>query len=82
MGVIDVSPNLIMGADLSDAEIDNMCKPLTQNAAKVRHLKGMKLIVRQAPDGRPLVNRKHYDAVTGGGRFEPANEPNWGRRAS
>lgn len=53
-------------ADLTDREIDHICSPRTQNAAKVRHLRDMGLFVRQAPDGRPLVNRAHYDAVTSG----------------
>jgi hypothetical protein len=68
--------------DLTDAEINNICKPLKQNAAKVRHLEGMHLIVHQAPDGRPLVNRSHYDAVTSGSdRKNPANEPKWRKKA-
>lgn len=69
-------------ADLTDREIDNICHPLTQNAAKVRFLLAMKLNVRRAADGRPLVNRAHYDAVTGRGMAqapvaEPAQEPAW-----
>lgn len=70
-------------ADLTDREIDNICKGLTQNAAKVRFLQAMnkKLIVRRAADGRPLVNRAHYDAETGGGQAAkattPAEEPAW-----
>lgn len=67
--------------DLSDAEIDNICRPLKQNAAKVRHLRAMCLLVRQAPDGRPLVNRAHYNAVTSGERKIPANEPKWRKKA-
>lgn len=51
-------------SDLSDSEIDNICKGYTQNAAKVRFLRGMGLVVRCKPNGQPLVNRKHYDAVT------------------
>lgn len=49
--------------DLSDAEIDAICAGLVQNAAKVRHLQRLGLTVRQKPNGRPLVNRAHYDAV-------------------
>jgi len=44
-------------ADLSDQEIDNICDGLTQNAARIRHLKRLGLTVRQKPNGRPLVNR-------------------------
>lgn len=66
-------------ADLSDREIDNICKPLKQHAAKVRHLQRMGLHVRQKPDGKPLVNRRHYDSVTGGEKATSMNsEPNWG----
>lgn len=54
------------GPDLSDAEIDSICEGLTQNAAKVRYLeKTLGLVVARKPNGRPLVNRKHYDAVRG-----------------
>jgi hypothetical protein len=56
----------VSAADLTDAEIDRACAGLKQNAAKVRHLRDMGLCVRQAPDGSPLVNRAHYDAVTSG----------------
>lgn len=51
--------------DLSDAEIDNICDGYVQNAAKVRYLRAMGLTVRIKPNGRPLVNRSHYDAVLG-----------------
>lgn len=69
-------------ADLTDEEIDRACAGLTQNAAKVRHLRAMGLFVRQAPDGRPLVNRVHYDAVTsgsaaGGSQDRRHSEPNF-----
>lgn len=49
--------------DLDDAEIDSICAGLVQNAAKVRYLRRMGLTVRQKPNGKPLVNRAHYDAV-------------------
>lgn len=64
-------------ADLTDAEINRACAGRTQNAAKVRHLRAMGLFVRQAPDGRPLVNRAHYDAVTAGKKATSATEPDW-----
>ena len=50
-------------ADLTDAEIDRICDGLTQNAAKVRYLRGLGLTVQRKPNGRPLVNRAHYNAV-------------------
>lgn len=50
-------------ADLSDAEIDQICAGYVQNHAKVQYLQRMGLTVRRKPNGRPLVNRSHYDAV-------------------
>jgi hypothetical protein len=49
--------------DLTDAEVNAMCAGLRQNAAKVRFLRGLGLTVATRPNGRPLVNRTHYDAV-------------------
>ena len=54
-----------MMTDLSDAEIDNICDGYVQNAAKIRYLRGLGLTVERKPNGRPLVNRSHYDAVRG-----------------
>ena len=71
-----------MSADLTDTEIDGICEGLTQNAARVRYLKRMGLVVRKKPNGRPLVNRAHYDAVTSGNttskkKVDPSREPAW-----
>lgn len=63
--------------DLSDNEIDNICQGRIQNAAKVRHLRNMGLYVRLKPNGRPLVNRRHYDRVSGQTEHNTAVEPNW-----
>lgn len=52
-----------MISDLSDQEIDLICDGLTQSAARVRYLRRMGLVVRQKPNGRPLVNRAHYEAT-------------------
>lgn len=74
-----VNTATIMPADLSDEEIDRICRPLTQNAAKVRYLQSLGLVVRRRPDGTPLVSRAHYDAVMSG-RVEPASAgdgPKW-----
>lgn len=68
-------------ANLSDAEIDEICDGYTQNAAKVRFLKGLGLTVAQKPNGRPLVNRAHYDQIRGGRQLETAGAiegPRWG----
>lgn len=70
-----------MTADLSDQEIDNICDGLTQNAARIRHLKRLGLTVRQKPNGRPLVNRQHYDEVmgcAGNRRHSVSTGPVWG----
>lgn len=68
--------------DLTDIEIDAICDGYTQSAAKVRFLQSMGLTVRRKPNGRPLVNRLHYDAVMGcGANRSAANtdyQPNWG----
>lgn len=53
--------------DLTDSEIDTICAGLVQNAAKVRYLRKLGLTVRQKPNGKPLVNRAHYDSVMLGG---------------
>ena len=68
--------------DLTDAEIDAICAGYVQSAAKVRYLRALGLTVRQKPNGRPLVNRNHYDAVLGcaqGQRIHAnATGPVWG----
>jgi hypothetical protein len=52
---------------LTDAEIDELCDPLTQPAAMVRFLnREYKLTVTRKHNGRPLVMREHFDAVMGG----------------
>jgi hypothetical protein len=68
-------------ANLSDVEIDEICDGYTQNAAKVRFLRSLGLTVAQKPNGRPLVNRAHYDQVRGAGQLETAGSvegPRWG----
>lgn len=54
--------------DLTDDEIDQICGGLKQNAAKVRFLQSLGVVVRRKPNGRPLVSRKHYDTVRGAAR--------------
>ncbi len=63
--------------DLSDFEIDSICAGYKQNAAKVRFLQRMGLRVRQKPNGKPLVNRAHYDMIAVGERPRTSNEPSW-----
>jgi hypothetical protein len=50
---------------LSDAEIDEICEGLVQPLAKVRYLTSLGLHVLRKPNGAPLVNRAHFDAITG-----------------
>ena len=64
---------------LSDAEIADLCTPLTQPAAQVRYLRALGLTVAVKPNGRPVVIRCHAEtvlssgAVFGGAR--PGKEP-------
>lgn len=46
---------------LTDAEIDDICAGLKQNAAKIRFLQGLGLQVDRKPNGRPLVARGEWD---------------------
>ena len=50
----------------SDAEINDMCEGLTNNAAKIRHLEGMGLSVMRKPNGRPLLMRAHAELILSG----------------
>lgn len=69
--------------DLTDAEIDNICDGYVQNAAKIRYLRSLGLRVERKPNGRPLVNRAHYDAIRGIAldkhfKITGAAQPTWG----
>lgn len=68
--------------DLTDAEIDNICDGYVQSAAKIRYLRSLGLTVQKKPNGRPLVNRAHYEAVMGGGqrasKMPMRSQPVWG----
>lgn len=72
--------------DLTDDEIDALCSGLRQNAAKVRYLQGLGLIVNTRPNGRPLVWRGHAEHVLGGAIRSAAPEaspsPAAGNRAA
>lgn len=62
-----------MSQDLPDDEVSSICAGLTRNNAKIRYLQRMGLTVRAKPNGKPLVNRAHYDAVmNGSGYSRPA----------
>lgn len=51
---------------LDDSEIDGLTDPLTQNAAKVRHLRKMGLVVTTRPNGRPIVLRHAWEQLQHG----------------
>jgi hypothetical protein len=51
---------------LRQAEIDDLCHPLTQPAAQVRFLRASGLNVTVKPNGRPAVVRSHAEAVLSG----------------
>jgi hypothetical protein len=51
---------------LTDTEIDDRCEGKRQNAAKVRYLVSLGLTVRTKPNGKPIVERAHYEAVMAG----------------
>lgn len=58
--------------DLADAEINDLCGGLRQDAAKVRYLMGLGLTVNRRPNGRPLVWRAHAEQVLSGNEPKPA----------
>lgn len=66
---------------LTDAEIDDRCEGLRQPAAKVRYLRSLGLTVKTKPNGKPVIERAHYDAVMAGlptdkrKRVTPARQP-------
>jgi len=70
-------------ADLTDAEVDAACDGLVQGAAKIRYLRSLGLHVDRKPNGRPLVNRAHYNAVRGmpGYGVSLSPQPNWRKAA-
>lgn len=77
------SANSRLVMDLTDIEIDSICAGYVQNAAKVRFLRSMGLVVRRKPNGRPLVSRSHYyAAMSGCGAVGTStnsdNQPVWG----
>lgn len=76
---------------LSDAEVDDLCAGLKQNAAKCRFLEeALRVPVRRKPNGRPLVLRADIERLSGAPAAEPegrgslpaSNEPKWQRKAA
>lgn len=73
------------GPDVSQEEINEICKPLKQFAAQIRYLRDvLNLQVEKRPDGSPLVWRAHLAAKKG--QVEPGRagdgEPqfNWTKK--
>lgn len=58
-----MSPHL--PPDLTQTEVDEICRGLKQHAAQIRFLQSLGLVVHRRPNGQPLVNREHYNAVRG-----------------
>lgn len=54
---------------LTDSEVLDMCKPLTQPAALCRYLEGLGLKVVTKPNRRPLLLRTELERVLGASRF-------------
>ena len=70
-----------MQTHLTDAELDDICRPLTQHAARVRYLRDvLKLPVARRPDGSPLVKRSDWERQALAGR-PASNCPQWSRAA-
>lgn len=60
---------------LNDDEVDAICAGLTTNAAKIRHLRILGIVVNKKPNGRALVIRSHAEAVLSGrAQLGPASE--------
>lgn len=62
---------------LSDEELTQVCRGVTQNAARIRHLKRMGIPYRVRPDGSPLVWR--WDSEK---QQAPGKGPKWSRAAA
>lgn len=60
---------------LSQAEIDDLCHPLTQPAAQVRFLRASGLAVTVKPNGRPAVVRSHAEVVLSGRTLAGPTDP-------
>ena len=57
---------------LSEAELAELCEPLEQAAAQIRHLKRAGYHVTVKPNGRPLLMRSELERVAGAGRLGTA----------
>lgn len=62
---------------LTDEEISDICQPLRMASAQRRHLASLGLLVKEKPNGKPLVARSEFERVLGAGRYtdKPSNDP-------
>lgn len=67
---------------LSAEEVDDLCAPLKQRHAQMRHLcilLGVRELPRR-PDGLPLVGRRMVEErLNGGGDYNPSSGFNWSK---
>jgi hypothetical protein len=67
---------------LTNEELDDLCKPLTQAAAQIRFLRSLGLTVKTKPNGTPLVMRSHFEQVMNpAGNQNPKERPQPNRAA-
>lgn len=60
---------------LTDDEVAEICKPLTNGAARYKHLVKLGLYAARKPNGQPLVARSEFERVLGAARMgDPAKE--------
>ena len=67
-----------MHSHLSDPELADICRPLTQHAARIRYLRTLGLRVERRPDGSPLVRRADWERAQQAQNATPARRgPQW-----
>ena len=71
---------------LTDDELAEICRPLTQSAARIRFLRGLGVTVERRPDGTPLVKRADWERQGLGQAPQPNDraagaQPRWSRAA-
>lgn len=59
---------------LTEAEINDLCTPLTQHAAQIRYIERLGIPVRKKPNGAPLVMRSQFEEI-----LAPANKSKAGK---
>lgn len=64
---------------LSDAEIAEICAPLSVPGYQVKFLERLGLIVKRKPNGRPLVARGEFERVLIGRQPEAAQNASSGQ---